>query len=105
MAEIPVGELHGLNPGYSQWATSPQGPHTFILPIEKAALFEQKLAQTKPEDRLKWQRYKIRSGDSLIKIANKFKTTPDIIQAVNNIKGNMIRQGKHLLIPCRTRFK
>lgn len=99
MAEIPVGELHGLNPGYSQWATAPQGPHTFILPIDKAAKFEQKLANTPIKDRLNWQRYKIKSGDSLIKIANKFNTTPGIIQAVNNVKGNMIRQGKFLLIP------
>ena len=99
MAGIPVGELHGLNPGYSQWATSPKGPHTFIVPLDKAEQFKTKLAQTSPKDRLKWQRYKIKSGDSLIKIAKKFKTTPDIIQAVNNLKGNMIRQGKHLLIP------
>ena len=99
MADIPVGELHGLNPGYSQWATSPKGPHTFIVPLEKKAQFEQKLANTSAKDRLKWQRYKIKSGDSLIKIANRFNTTPDIIQAVNNIKGNMIRKGKHLLIP------
>lgn len=99
MAEIPVGELHSLNPGYSQWATSPKGPHTFIVPIEKAAMFKQKLSQTTSKDRLKWQRYKIKSGDSLITIAKKFNTTVDIVQAVNNVKGNMIRQGKFLLIP------
>ncbi len=99
MAGIPVGELHGLNPGYSQWATAPQGPHTFILPIEKAALFKQKLANTPKKDRLNWQRYKIKAGDSLGKIAKKYNTSVDIIQAVNKIDGNAIRQGKFLLIP------
>ncbi|NQZ10757.1 MAG: LysM peptidoglycan-binding domain-containing protein [Algicola sp.] len=99
MADIPVGELHGLNPGYSQWATSPQGPHTFILPIDKAPMFKEKLAKTPAKARLNWQRYKIKSGDSLSRIAKKFNTTSDIIQAVNNLKGNMIRQGKFLLIP------
>ena len=99
MADMPVGELHGLNPGYSQWATSPQGPHTFIIPLDKAETFKQKLAETDRTDRLKWERYQIRKGDSLGKIARKHHTTVDIIQAVNNLKGNMIREGKHLLIP------
>lgn len=99
MADIPVGELHGLNPGYSQWATAPQGPHTFIIPIEKKALFEQQLAATPPKQRLSWQRYQIKVGDSLIKIANQFNTTPKVIRAVNNLSSDMIRQGKHLLIP------
>lgn len=99
MAGMDVGELHGLNPGYSQWATSPQGPHTFIVPLDKAEQFKQKLAKTSEKDRLSWQRYKIRSGDSLLKIAKKFKTTVPIIRTVNNLKGNMIRKGQHLLIP------
>ncbi|MFT4928968.1 MAG: membrane-bound lytic murein transglycosylase D [Phenylobacterium sp.] len=99
MVEIPVGELHGLNPGYSQWATSPEGPHTFIVPLAKAEMFKQKLAKTSKKDRLKWQRYQIKQGDSLGKIARKFNTSIDTIQAVNNIKGNKISQGKFLLIP------
>jgi membrane-bound lytic murein transglycosylase D len=99
MADMPVGELHGLNPGYSQWATAPQGPHKFIVPLAKAGMFKQKLADTPPEKRLNWQRYKIKAGDSLGKIAKKHNTTVEIIQAVNKLKGNMIRQGKHLLIP------
>lgn len=99
MAGLDVGELHGLNPGYSQWATAPQGPHTFIVPLDKAEQFKQKLANTPIEKRLNWQRYKIRSGDSLLKIASRFNTTVPIIKAVNKISGNMIRQGKHLLIP------
>ncbi len=99
MTDLDVGELHGLNPGYSQWATSPQGPHTFIVPLEKAEQFKQKLAETSEKDRLSWQRYKIRAGDSLLKIAKKFNTTVATIRSVNNISGNMIRQGQHLLIP------
>ena len=99
MVGIPVGELHGLNPGYSQWATSPQGPHTFIVPLDKAEQFKQKLAATTKQDRLKWQRYKIKQGDSLGKIASKHNTSVNIIQAINNIKGNTIHQGNFLLIP------
>jgi membrane-bound lytic murein transglycosylase D len=98
-ADMPVGELHGLNPGYSQWATAPNGPHTFIVPLDKAEQFRQKLALTSKQDRLKWQRYEIKQGDSLSKIATKFNTDIQTIKTINKIKDNFIRQGKFLLIP------
>lgn len=99
MADMNVGELYGLNPGYNQWATDPKGPHTFLLPIDKVEMFNKSLANTPKEKRLNWERYKIKNGDSLIKIANKFNTTSDIIKKVNGVKNNMIRVGAHLLIP------
>lgn len=99
MADMSVGELHGLNPGYNRWATDPEGPHTLVLPLSKLAKFEEQLEKTPPDRRLVWERYKIRRGDSLNKIAHQFHTTSDIIQKVNRLKSNVIRVGDHLLIP------
>jgi len=99
LADISVDELYKLNPGFNRWSTPPSGPHHLLLPIEKADNFINKLAQTDPSERVRWVRYKIRTGDSLIKVANKHNTTPDIIRSVNHIRGNMIRVGDKLLIP------
>lgn len=99
MAEISINDLYLLNPGFSQWATSPDGPHRLLVPVEKAQIFEQNLAQLPPAKRLSWQRYKVKSGDSLIRIAKKFNTTPQMIRNSNNIRGNSIRAGSRLLIP------
>ncbi|MCW8945637.1 MAG: LysM peptidoglycan-binding domain-containing protein [Sedimenticola sp.] len=99
MAGISIEELYKLNPGFNRWATAPKGPHRLSIPIEKSDKFSLALAELAPEKRLRWTRYKIRSGDNLGAIARKHKTTVALLQQVNKIKGNNIRAGKHLLIP------
>ncbi|MBC3764477.1 LysM peptidoglycan-binding domain-containing protein [Neptunicella marina] len=99
LAEMPVKELHALNPGYNRWATDPDGPHRLLLPVEKVGAFSQKLAETADDKRLNWVRHKVRSGDSLLKLAHKYHTTVDIIRDINKIKGNVIVAGDHLLVP------
>ena len=99
LAELSLTELQRLNPGFNRWSTDPDGPHRLVLPKHKVQLFEQGLAKLKKEDRLAWQRYKIKNGDNLGAISKKFHTSIDLIRQINGIKGNRIRAGKHLLIP------
>ncbi|MBL0711439.1 MAG: LysM peptidoglycan-binding domain-containing protein, partial [Colwellia sp.] len=91
--------LQRLNPGFNRWSTDPDGPHRLLLPKHKTDHFKQGLAKLNKADRLAWQRYKVRSGDNLGYIANKFHTNIELIRQVNGIKGNQIRSGKYLLIP------
>jgi LysM repeat protein len=44
------------------------------------------------------QEYVVRSGDVLAKIANKTKTTPELIMRTNNLTNPMLRIGQRLLI-------
>ncbi|MDF1780481.1 MAG: LysM peptidoglycan-binding domain-containing protein [Alcanivoracaceae bacterium] len=99
LADISVEELYLLNPGYSRWATPPEGPHTLLIPVDNAESFNQRLADLPEEARMRWDRYTIRSGDSLISIANRFKTTPDTLRTANKVRGNTIIAGNTLLIP------
>ncbi|WOT06627.1 lytic transglycosylase [Shewanella youngdeokensis] len=99
LANMTTSELHQLNPGFNRWATAPEGPHSLVLPIDKAAAFKVALNNTKTSDRLNWERYKIKSGDSLGVIAKRYRTSVSAIKSVNNIKGNTIVAGKYLLIP------
>jgi len=99
LADLSLPELQRLNPGFNRWSTDPDGPHRLLLPKHKIAHFEQGLAKLNKEDRLAWQRYKIKSGDNLGHIAKKFHTRIELIRQVNGINGNQIRAGKHLLIP------
>jgi membrane-bound lytic murein transglycosylase D len=46
-------------------------------------------------------RYRIRKGDSLWKIANRFGTTTGAIRSRNHLKGNRLRIGQVLKIPSR----
>jgi membrane-bound lytic murein transglycosylase D len=99
LADLSLTELQRLNPGFNRWATAPEGPHRLLLPKHKVTNFEKGLAKLTKNERLAWQRYKIKNGDSLGLIANKFHSSIELIRTVNSIKGNQIRAGKHLLIP------
>lgn len=99
IAEMTTSELHKLNPGFNRWATAPEGPHKLVLPIDKADAFKLALNKTNTTDRLNWERYQIKSGDSLGLIAKRYRTTVSALKAVNDINGNTIVAGKFLLIP------
>ncbi len=99
MAGVELEEIYKLNPQYNQWATSPNGPHEILVPVENKEQIEQQLAEIKPHQRIKWQRYKVASGDSLISIAKKYHTTPDALKQVNPIQGSLLHIGDMLLIP------
>lgn len=99
LAGMDIEQVYLLNPGFSRWATSPAGPHELLMPRQVAPHFEQQLAALDPDQRVQWERYTIRSGDSLSTIARKFGTESRVIREVNNLKDNRIRAGKTLLIP------
>lgn len=99
LAGIELDELYLLNPAFNRWATDPEGPHRLLIPTGSAEQFRLALAKTPPEKRLSWASYKVVSGDSLIRIARQFNTTPGVIQQINKIEGNLIRVGQRLLIP------
>ncbi|TPE51279.1 LysM peptidoglycan-binding domain-containing protein [Maribrevibacterium harenarium] len=99
MADISVDEIYLLNPAFNQWATSPDGPHRLLIPIDKAEAFRTKLAQISPEERLTWVRYTVEAGDNLLLIAKKHNTTVAVLQDVNKISSSFIRVGQELMIP------
>ncbi|WED21162.1 LysM peptidoglycan-binding domain-containing protein [Vibrio sp. JC009] len=97
-AGMKVGDLQKLNPAYNQWATPPEGPHRFLLPIENVGNFTE-LAEKNRGKGIKVVRYKVKSGDVISLIARKHNTTTETIKTVNNLSGNMIRVGQYLMIP------
>lgn len=99
LADLPLDKFQELNPGFNQWATDPSYPSRFLLPEEKIATFNEKLAQLSQKDHMVWQRYQIKQGDSLSRIAKKFHIDVESIRTINKISGSNIRAGKHLLIP------
>ena len=99
IAGIPLALFKALNPGFKQWATDPDSAVQVLLPHNKVNSFNQKLILLPEKDRMVWQRYQIKNGDSLGQIAQKFNVDMKSIQRLNNFRGSRIRAGKHLLIP------
>ncbi|TNE70516.1 MAG: LysM peptidoglycan-binding domain-containing protein, partial [Gammaproteobacteria bacterium] len=103
LAGVDIDEIYLLNPSYNRWATNPDGPHRLLVPRQNAEQFRHALAEIPPSKRVSWRNYKVRSGDSLIRIANRFSTTPSVIRQVNKLNGDMIRIGQRLMIPSASK--
>ncbi len=99
LAEVSLNDLYKLNAGFNRWATDPKGPHRLLVPVDKGDVLKRALGQLPNDSRISWERYKVKSGDSLLAIAKHFNTTADVLREQNNIRGNMIRQGQMMLIP------
>ncbi|AZL85531.1 LysM peptidoglycan-binding domain-containing protein [Aliivibrio salmonicida] len=97
-AGISISELQGYNPGYNQWATSPDGPYHLLLPIDKVDRFNANLKKNGNKT-MKVVRYKVQSGDTISQLAVKHNTTSSIIEQTNDLNGTSIRVDQYLLIP------
>lgn len=121
MLDVDIELLQFLNPQFKlDVVPFVKGENNFItLPISTAARFvsneelvyaiakEEEIKREKPlpknivaNDRV---RYKVRSGDNLGKIANKYGVNISQIKKWNNLKSSAIRAGQYLTIyPRRT---
>ncbi len=99
LAETDLDEIYRLNPQFNRWATHPDGPHEVLIPATQEVIYQQNLAELADDARLKWNRYVVRSGDSLISIARKHNITADVVRSANQLSSNTIYAGQQLLIP------
>jgi len=99
LAELSLAEVQLLNPAFNHWATSPDGPHKLLLPSVVAKSFSNKLAKVDKNKRIRWDRYRVKSGDSLSMIAQRNKTTTSVLKQINDLNSSFIKIGQPLLIP------
>ena len=103
LAGLDVDTVYAFNPGYNRWSTDPDGPHRLILPVTAADRFSAALADVPLAERVRWNRHKVRSGQTISEIAELYHTSIASIREANNLRGNTIRAGHHLLIPVATK--
>jgi membrane-bound lytic murein transglycosylase D len=85
IAGVSVDELYELNPGFHRFATDPTGPFRLLVPIDAAEGLEATLGQLTPDERMRVEHYAVRRGDTVAKIAARFKTKPDVIRELNDL--------------------
>ena len=103
LAGVDVDTVYAYNPGYNRWSTDPAGPHRLVLPVEAGDTFTAALAEVPENERVRWKRHKVKSGEAISQIALKYNTTVAQIREANNLRGNTIRAGHYLLIPVATK--
>ena len=103
LAGLDLDTLYAYNAGYNRWATDPGGPHRLQLPVDVHETFASALAGIPSDERIRWQRHKIRNGETISEIAELYHTTLASIRSANGIRGNTIRAGQHLMIPVASK--
>jgi membrane-bound lytic murein transglycosylase D len=103
LADLSLEELYLLNPGFNRWATDPDGPHRLMVPVDKAPKLEEGLASLPDASRVRWERHRIREGETLSHIARKYRTTIEVLQDINGLRGYRIRAGRSLTVPVATK--
>ena len=99
MADIDIKMLYQLNPGLSRWASPPEGPHRLAIPVLSVETLLNALATSNPSERLSWQRYQVKQGDTLSGIADHFDTRKALIMQANTLSSTLIKVGDVLMIP------
>lgn len=101
LAGISLKKMTQLNPGFNPSSTTKKGPYKLVLPIENIEQFTENLSRSSLSQPIQWMHYKVRSGDTITSIANKFSTTPVAIRKLNHLSAskNNLHHGTNLLIP------
>lgn len=99
LAGITPEAIYELNPGFSQWATDPGGPHYLLLPTGVADRFLIQLSSLNEVELVQWDRYQIQKGDNLFKIANKYNMEVSVLKEINQMESDLIYAGKEIMVP------
>ena len=99
IAGVTDEEVYELNPAFHRWATDPSGPNYLLLPVDAAQVFTQNISQLTDDQRLHAQTYTVARGDSVISVAKKFKTTPNVVREMNDLPTGPLTVGTDLRLP------
>ena len=99
LAGLKPETIYELNPGFNQWATDPSGPHYLLLPVGVSDRFMTQLESLDQDDLVRWDRYKIRRGDNLYKIASRYKIEVAVLMEINGLASDLIIAGKEIMVP------
>ena len=103
LVELPKEELLALNPAFNHWVTDPDGPHHLLVPVSHETRLAEAMAALPPEKRVRVVYHRVRSGDTLGEIADKYGVSVAALKTSNKIRGTTIHPGQDLLITAAPR--
>ena len=107
LAGVPAARLKRLNPGFKRWTVGPGGPFHLLLPVAHADRFLSRIKNSNAAQRMPTgdsvREYKVRSGDNLWELAQRYNTSVALLCQVNNLsRRSSLRVGQRLMIPSHS---
>ncbi len=103
LSELPKEELLALNPAFNHWVTDPDGPHHLLVPVSYQARLADAVAALPPDKRVRVVYHRVRPGDTLGGIADKYGVSVAALQSSNKLRGTIIHPGQDLLVTAAPR--
>jgi membrane-bound lytic murein transglycosylase D len=103
LSEVSKEELLALNPAFNHWVTDPDGPHHLLVPVAYESQLADAVSALPPEKRVRVVYHRVRSGDTLGAIADRYGVSVAAIKTANKIHGTIIHPGDDLLITAAPR--
>jgi membrane-bound lytic murein transglycosylase D len=98
----PVKQILLLNPSLKQWATPPMVKFVIHLPVDRYDQFVSAFAKIPASDRVTFRRYRVRMGDNLTLISERFGIPINPIAQINRFRSqHFIQAGEDIIIPIR----
>jgi len=95
---IDVETLKELNPELLRRTTPPR-LYSLKVPVGKSEEALDALAAIPATERIEFRSYKIQKGDTLAKVAARYKTTPEELLDINNIPSSQFKVGRTIQVP------
>ena len=98
---VPAATLAELNPALIRRATPPDDDgYPVAVPVGTGDRALAALSELPPERRIQWAHHRVRGGDTLSEIADRYRTSVYAISEANRLSNvNRLRIGQELLIP------
>ncbi len=101
LADMPLNEFLALNPGHNRPVIVAKGSPGLVLPTDKAKIFLANLEE-REQPLVSWQRYTLKRGDSLARLAAKHRIPLARLKQVNGIgRRAKVGPGYQLLLPLK----
>ena len=97
-SSLPIAEMFYFNPGLNRRATPPHKPYQMLVPVAYRAAFETALDAYPPRTTT-WQSHRVKPGESLTLLAQRYHTSVATIRAHNALPNDVIRPDQSLLVP------
>ncbi|NOY12623.1 MAG: LysM peptidoglycan-binding domain-containing protein [Deltaproteobacteria bacterium] len=106
LCDVDYSTIKALNPALKRWSTPP-GVRDYQLnvPAGKAEQFRRLYAKLPADQRARYHRHQLRPGDTLGKLAKKYRIQINDIITLNNIKNpRALQVGRDLILPLKENF-
>lgn len=100
---ISYEEIKALNPELKRWSTPPgRKNHELRIPLGSKERFVEAYAKVPADQRVRYHRHRVKSGDTLLKLAGQYNIRVEDIITLNSIRDpRALRIGQDLILPLR----